>query len=55
MKRNKDIKKLKNNPVDNYNNNDPEKEIEYLDYLLNKYGYRLGTKDERYRIYKYTK
>jgi hypothetical protein len=29
-----------------------EEEKEYTEYLIKKYGFRLGTKKEKYRIYK---
>ena len=51
-KNNKDIKSLTGQSYSYY---DSEKEIEYLDYLLTKYGYRLGTKEEKYKVTKYEK
>jgi len=32
-----------------------KEEEEYLDYLVEKYCYKLGTRKEKYRIYKYNK
>ena len=29
-----------------------EEEREYTDYLVKKYSFRLGTKEEKYRVYK---
>jgi hypothetical protein len=29
-----------------------DEETEYIKYLIKKYGYRVGTKREKYRVYK---
>ena len=53
IKRNKkNIENLTAHSLSYYNS---KKEIEYLDYLLKKYGYRLGTKEEKYNVFKYEK
>jgi hypothetical protein len=41
----KNLKKMNPEPYS-------DEEKEYIDFLVKKYGFRIGTKEEKYRVYK---